>query len=141
MKRIFHQWHKWECYPAGFYENHPPDGISKDDAEMFYRDFLMDIQLFEEQMEIVISTWKNSCEHYLTNDKMNRVAWIGQAAICVYLGIPSQFRGGYNLLDDFQKFKADKAALKYINKWFESQGYDSLSEDEIKSKHSTNNIY
>lgn len=141
MKRIFHQWNKWECYSAGFYESHPPKGMSKDDAEQYYRDFLSDIPLFEKNMKIVITTWINSCEHYLTNDKMNRIAWMGQAAICVYNGIPSQFRGGYNLLDEKQKIRADKAALKYINKWFAQNGYDILSENEIKSKHSTSNIY
>ena len=60
----------------------------------------------------VITEWKRSCEHYLTNEKMNRIAWMGQTAICIYSGIPSKFRGGYNLLTEKQQILADKAAAQ-----------------------------
>lgn len=138
MERIYHTWEKWECYPAGFYENNPPGNMKNEEAEMFYRDFLADIHLFESQMKRVITEWKFSCEHYLTNPKMNRIAWMGQAAVCIYKGIPSKFRGGYNLLTDEQKIKADEAALKYINIWFKNNGYEEMNMEEIQSKTEAN---
>jgi len=134
MERIYHTWDKWECYPAGFYEVHPPDGMSTEDAEIAYRDFLSNLDLFSDNLQRVITEWKNSCEHYLTNEKMNRIAWMGQAAMCIYCGIPSRFRGGYNLLTNEQKIKADQLALDYINKWMANNGYQKLTNDDIKSK-------
>lgn len=134
MKRIYHTWDKWECYPAGFYEVHPPDGMTSEEAEQAYRLFLSDLDLFGKCMDKVILEWKNSCEHYLTNERMNRIAWMGQAAMCIYSKVPSRFKGGYNLLTEKQQKSADELALEYINKWMKSQGYKELSHDEIKSK-------
>jgi len=138
MKRIYHIWDKWECYPAGFYENHPPDKMTNEEAEIFYRDFLSDINLFSKCLQKVIDEWKNSCEHYLTNEKMNRIAWMGQAAVCIYKGIPSKFRGGYNLLDEEQKQKADETALKYINIWMKRNNFEEYTMETIKSRTEAN---
>jgi len=138
MKRIYRTWDKWECYPAGFYENHPPKNMTNEEAEEFYRSFLINIPLFEENLNRVITKWKNSCEHYLTNDRMNRIAWLGQASVCIYKGVPSRFRGGYNLLTDEQKKRADETALKYMNIWFKRNGYPKLFMNEVQSKTEAN---
>lgn len=134
MERIYHTWDKWECYPAGFYENNPPNKMTREEAEEFYRKFLSDIPLFKSCLSRVILEWKNSCEHYLTNERMNRIAWLGQASVCIYAGIPSKFRGGYNLLTDEQKLQADEAALEYMNIWFNKNGYPKLTLAEAQSK-------
>ena len=65
----------------------------------------------------VISEWKHSCEHYLTNKAMNRIAWLGQASLCYGRSIPSCFRSGFNLLSEEQKNNANEIALEYLNKW------------------------
>lgn len=134
MKRIFHTWEKWECYPAGFYEDHCPDGLTQEQGEERYREFLSDLTAFEAALEAIISNWKHSCEHYLTNDKMNRIAWLGQAAMAYAHHIPSSCRGGYNRLTDEQKQAADALALKYLNKWLVAHGESALSPEEAKSK-------
>jgi hypothetical protein len=138
MDRIYHTWDKWECYPAGFYEDHPPKGIDKDDCEDMYRDFLADIRRFESALNRVITEWPNSCEHYLTNQNMNRIAWLGQAAMCIDTGIPSRFRGGYNLLTDEQKLAADQKAFEYLNRWVVSQGYSELTWEEAQPRTQAN---
>ena len=79
--RIFHEWEDWECYPAGFYGDKPPKGMTVTDCEEAYRDFLADIPRFEAALNRVITEWVHSCEHYLTNQKMNRIAWLGQASM------------------------------------------------------------
>lgn len=123
--RIFHTWDKWECYPAGFYEN-GKDGIEKSEAEKMYADFLSDPSAFESAIKRVFTEWPNSCEHYLTNESMNRIAWIGQAAACIHLGLPSCFRSGYFLLNADQRAAADNLALKYLNEWLTSRDFDSV---------------
>lgn len=133
-KRIFHEWTDWECYPAGFYSDKPPSGMTVEECEIAYRDFLADIPRFESALMRVISEWKNSCEHYLTNEKMNRIAWLGQSSMCIETGVPSRFCGGYNLLSDSQKQLADEKALEYLNKWLESNWRKPLDWDSAKSK-------
>lgn len=124
IKRIFHTWDKWECYPAGFYEN-SINGKTKDEFEEIYKNFLSDLNKFETALNRVLSEWKNSCEHYLSNEKMNRIAWLGQASLCIETGIPSSFRTGYFLLSKQQQQKADEMALKYLNIWLEKNGYET----------------
>jgi hypothetical protein len=120
--RIFHTHDKWECEKAGFYETKPPKGMTADHCRAYYRELLSDIPEFERVLSGVISDWKHSCEHYLTNSAMNRIAWLGQAALCYKHRIPSEFRGGYGLLTEAQQLAADEAALRALNAWMEANG-------------------
>jgi ParB-like chromosome segregation protein Spo0J len=126
-ERIFHTFDKWECAKAGFYETKPPQGLSADNCRAYYRELLTDIPEFERVLFCVISEWKNSCEHYLTNRAMNRVAWLGQAALCYKHGIPSEFRGGYGLLTEAQQLAADEAALRALNIWMQGNGREPVA--------------
>ena len=120
--RIFHTFDKWECHGAGFYETKPPRGLTPDNCRAYYRELLSDIPEFERVLQCVVTEWKHSCEHYLTNSAMNRIAWLGQAALCYKHGIPSEFRGGYGLLTEAQQLAADEAALRAMNDWMERNG-------------------
>lgn len=122
MDRIYHTWDKWECYPAGLYESRPPLGMTQAGALQAYADFLSNLDQFESGLKIVLGTWPRSCEHYLSNEKMNRIAWLGQAAMCAMTGVPKAFSGGYNLLTSTQKLAADSLALVYLNQWLTSRG-------------------
>lgn len=132
--RIFHEWQDWECYPAGFYSDKPPKGMTAEQCEEAYRDFLADIPRFASALNGVITEWKNSCEHYLTNERMNRIAWLGQASMCKDSGVSSRFCGGYNLLTDEQKKAADMKALEYLNIWLEKNGRNPLTWEQAQSK-------
>lgn len=116
MIRIYHTWDKWECYPAGFYET-AKKGMTKIECQKEYCRFLSNEAEFRGALDRVISEWKNSCEHYLTNESMNRIAWLGQSSLCYAKGIPSIFRGGFYLLSETQQIKANEIALEYLNKW------------------------
>lgn len=131
-ERILHTWDKWECYKAGFYETTKP-GMTKEKCLNAYRDFLADTDKFAETLEKIITEWPNSCEHYLTNNAMNRIAWLGQAAACYALGIPSTYRGGFSLLTEEQQAAANEVALTYLNKWREQRGQEPLTMDEAYS--------
>jgi hypothetical protein len=128
--RIFHTFDKWECAKAGFYETKPPAGMNADICKAHYRDLLTDIPEFERVLSLVTSEWVNSCEHYLTNSAMNRIAWLGQAALCYKHGIPSEFRGGFRLLTEAQQLAADEAALRALNSWMVKNGRDALAMED-----------
>ena len=123
--RIFHTYDKWECHKAGFYANSKA-GLSKDQCEEKYRELLANIPAFEKALNGVITEWKNSCEHYLTNEAMNRIAWLGQASLCYAEGIPAVFRGGFNLLTDDQQEAANITALKYLNLWLKANDREEV---------------
>lgn len=133
MERIHHKWDSWECYPSGFFNN-KPENMKKEEGEQMYREFLAQPDKFACTLTKVLLNWPNSCEHNLSNESMNRIAWLGQAAMCYEYGIPSMCRGGYNLLTESQKEKADGVALQYLNNWLISKGFDVLDSDSSKSK-------
>jgi ParB-like chromosome segregation protein Spo0J len=126
-ERIFHTFDKWECAKAGFYETKPPPRMTADHCRAYYRELLADIPEFERVLEGVISDWKHSCEHYLTNRAMNRIAWLGQAALCYKHSIPAEFRGGYGLLTEAQQLAADEAALRALNTWMQRNGREPVA--------------
>ena len=127
--RIFHTYDNWECHKAGFYCQQV-DGMTTEQCEIAYRDFLADHDRFRSAAYGVINNWPNSCEHYLTNFAMNRIAWIGQAAMCYETGIPSKFCSGFNLLTEDMKEKANGIALKVLNDWLLMNGRDPVEMDE-----------
>lgn len=135
MQRIYHTWDKWECYPAGFYNPKPPrKDLPIEDCKRLYAQFLADTHRFSAALYRVITEWRNSCEHYLSNDRMNRIAWLGQASMCLETGISKFFCGGYFQLSEDQQKIADETALIYLNKWLEMQGEEALSMEEAASK-------
>lgn len=138
IARIYHTWDKWECYPAGFYANRAPKGFDNEQCKDAYRDFLADLARFEKGLVGVLRDWPNSCEHYLTNVNMNRIAWLGQAAMCHETGIPAIFRGGYNRLSPEQQQAADDLALKYLNIWLASRGEETLTHETARSRTEAN---
>lgn len=138
--RVFHTYEKWECYKAGFYAT-TKEGMKKDECQEAYREFLSDIDLFSETLGKVITEWPHSCEHYLTNVAMNRIAWLGQASACYALGIPSTFRGGFSLLTPKEQDKANLIALDYLNRWLESTGREPVTLDKALSGDRQSEIY
>lgn len=124
-QRIFHTYQKWECFKAGFYKT-TLDTMTKDQCQEAYRKFLSDTGAFSDSLEHVTTEWVNSCEHYLTNNAMNRIAWLGQAGACYALGIPSTFRGGFHLLTEDQQYQANQTALIYLNKWLTANSRDMV---------------
>jgi len=121
VKRIYHTWEKWECYPAGLYETLPPNGKTPSEATAMYAEFLRDYERFDKALWRVITEWVKSCEHYLSNEKMNRIAWLGQAAMCIENRVPSAYRGGFNLLTQEEQEQANRVALKALNEWLRCQ--------------------
>lgn len=130
--RVFHTFDQWECYKAGFYAT-GVEGITLEQGREQYRDFLADLSRFEIGLKGVVSGWPNSCEHYLTNESMNRIAWLGQAAACYVEGLPSLYRGGFNLMTKEQQESADILAHQYLNKWLRESGRDEVAIDDART--------
>lgn len=119
MVRIFHPWDKWEDYRYNFYGG--VKEYKKDGTLETYASMLRDLDKFESALKIIVSEWKYSCEHNLSNEAMNRIAYLGQAACALLYNVPhSVSMGGYNLLTSEEQKAADAMAEKYLNIWLEN---------------------
>lgn len=141
MDRIYHTWDEWECYPAGFYDPKPPEGMSPEQARREYAAFLRDSDRFRGALQQVLSEWVNSCEHYLSNERMNRIAWLGQAAMCRATGVSSEFRSGYGRLTKAEQARADQVALEALNQWLSARGEPPLPDLAAAKSRTQANLY
>lgn len=132
-ERIFHTYDKWECHRAGFYKS-KKQGWTGEQCENEYIRILSDVNLFSDILDKIIVEWKYSCEHYLTNKSMNRIAWLGQAAVCYESGVPSAYSGSWFKLSEEQQANANKIAHVYLNKWLLNNGFDEIDQDTASIK-------
>ncbi len=139
-ERIFHTFEKWECHKAGFYAS-KFDGHTQEQCEKMYAQFLSDTTKFKEALDGVIREWINSCEHYLTNKAMNRIAWLGQAAMCYATGVPAKYCSGFNLLTADEQDNANITALEALNFWMRKYGRNEISMEDALSIGRQVNIY
>lgn len=130
--RIFHTYDKWECHKAGFYKSNK-EGWTKEQCKEEFIRILSNQELFSEILNKLIVEWKYSCEHYLTNKSMNRIAWLGQASVCYHSGVPSKFSSAWFEIDKETRDKADATALKYLNKWMLMNNFEQSNIEEASS--------
>lgn len=138
--RVFHTFETWECYRAGFY-NTIVEGMTKTECELEYKKLMADKEAFANALNRVITEWKHSCEHYLTNVAMNRIAWLGQAAVCLVSGVSAEFRNGWNRLSEKQQAAANELALEYLNKWLTANGRPAVDMEVATSGSRQSDIY
>ena len=130
--RIFHTYDKWECHKAGFYKS-SKDGWTHDQSKSEFIRIISDQELFSEILNKLIIEWKHSCEHYLTNKSMNRIAWLGQAAVCYHSGVPSCYSSAWFDIPKEVQDQANETALKYLNKWLLMNGRSENDFNEAAS--------
>jgi len=116
INRVFHSFDKWEDYRHNFY-----GGVSSyptQNTVQLCADLLKDSNKFEAALYNIITKWPNSCEHNLTNVGMNRIAYLGQAACALVLGVPASVSmGAYNTLTQEEQLIANKLAQTYLDLW------------------------
>jgi|9_EtaG_2_1085328.scaffolds.fasta_scaffold02330_10 hypothetical protein len=116
LKRIYHPYNLWEDYKAGFYDN-----VSNNQKKYKINKVLEmfnSYSLTEKYMNKVVKEWVYSCEHNLTNESINQIAYIGQGACCLYAGVPCDLTmRGWKLLSQDVRERSDKIAEKVIHKW------------------------
>lgn len=123
MKRIYHPWDLWECYRAGFYESAPPSNMTPEQALEAYATFLRDTSRFEGALDRVLEEWQYSCEHFLSNESLNRIAWLGQSSMCIATGVPARFRAGFKLLTAEEQETANATAERTLTTWIEGRNH------------------
>lgn len=115
MTRMYHSWEKWEDFKYGFYGGMK---CPQNNTLQLNYELLKNLHKFEIALKIITAEWKYSCEHNLTNESLNRIAYLGQAACALLYNSPAEeSRAGYNLLSKSEQESADALANKYLNLW------------------------
>ncbi len=118
MTRVYHHYKEWEC--LGMYSPYDVEDVNHDALLCRYADFLRDIPRFKTALCRVVAEWPVSCEQFLSNDSINRIAWLGQAAMCIDTGIPRKYRAGFMLLSGNEQIAANRAAIDCLVEWVEA---------------------
>lgn len=125
MNRIYHPYWYWEDYKSGFYEN--CSGEIKQQYIQKVLEMFNSEQLTYEYMNKVINEWPYSCEHNLTNESLNKIAYIGQGACCLFANIPSTVTmEAWSLLKPEIQERANKQAESILNEWMQKNKYLQL---------------
>ena len=116
LQQIWHPYNLWEDYKNGFYDN--VSGKNKQELISKVIELFSDKELTQEYMQRVVNEWIFSCEHNLTNYSMNRVAYLGQAACCLYAKVPSTITmEAWSLVGKKHRDEADLIAENIISKY------------------------
>ena len=116
MKRIYHHYEKWEDFQDGMWRI-----LSKDEErEMLPRavEFTGDADLYGSFMMRVIVEWPVACEQNLSNEGINRLAWVGHAATSLAIHCPEYVtRQAWGLLTQRQRDEANSKAQLAVDTW------------------------
>ena len=73
---------------------------------------------FKKAMQEAIETWTNSCQHNLTAENVNRIAWLGHAGCCIGVGSPEEnTRAGWHTLNKQEQDEANRVAAEVLAGW------------------------
>lgn len=131
VQRVYRNFKDWECVEAGMYDS---GYCTQSDRSAFmqeYAFFLSDLDRFQEGIDQVFKYWPVSCENFLTDNQINRIAWLGQASACVSVGLPCCFCGGFWLLTETQQREANSLAHFNIRKWIIEYKQDKKKSEQL----------
>ena len=114
FERVYHPVDRWEEIPANMWGEATNPRLALEDAIAFTSDHA----LYGDWMMKVIQSWPSSCENALTDNSLNKRAWVGHAAVAMALNIPEDItRKAWSYLTDEQQLLANKAAERAICEW------------------------
>jgi hypothetical protein len=106
----------WEDWTYGFYDN--LSGSNKQHKIEKVIEMFNSKELTTKYMTKVIEEWRYSCEQNFSNESLNKIAYLGQAACCLYSEIPATITmEAWSLLDKSVQERSNSIALKIIKKW------------------------
>jgi len=104
----------WECFQNGMFKT-----LSEIDNYSFLFnksiELLSNQELFYKTGILVIKNWEVSCDNFLTNKNINKIAFIGQVCCCYAFGVPEIVtKDAWKVLDTEIQTQANNTALKIL---------------------------
>lgn len=76
---------------------------------------------FKAAMSEAVERWPRSCEHNLSAENVNRIAWLGHAGCCVGVGSPEEAtRAAWHTLNADQQNEANRVAGEVLQAWIDA---------------------
>lgn len=123
MNRIYFPYWEWECFKNGVYDS----PIKDKDYECIVNSFFNDKEKTNDFMGRVIEEWVISCEHFLSNPNINKIAWLGQSSLCLYEKVPNLTTMKYwSSLPLGVQERSNEIASNNIKTWEEKTRYINL---------------
>jgi hypothetical protein len=117
MKQIYTPYWEWECFQNGMWKGLTSDLMLKTAIE-----FTSDHKKYGLVMMEVVDKWPNTMLNHLTNNSINKKAFIGHCACSYKLKIPENIvRMAWKYLSEDQKRLANIEAQKAYKKWLQKQ--------------------
>ena len=115
IKQIFYHFSKWEDFKAGLYNS---------SCERFEEKVKLSVDLLSNQEEFyevaveMFNAWTYSAEQNLTDNAINKNAWIGQASCCFNHKAPDYAtKEAWWKLDEETRAKANNTARRALRHW------------------------
>jgi hypothetical protein len=112
MTQVYIPYWEWEDWHAGMWANKDINRLQE------AIDFTGDHVRYGAAMQEVIDAWPRTMLNSLTNQSINKRAFLGHCAVCFKTGISeATTRAAWKQLSDQQRSDADAVAQKTINEW------------------------
>lgn len=114
FERVYHPVHLWEEIPANMWGN------VSNKKEFLAKAISLtgDHKAYGKYMRKVVQEWQYSCENALTDQNLNKRAWVGHAACAMALGCPEDItREAWKHLNKIQQERANAEADHAIKLW------------------------
>ena len=112
--RVYHPYWDWEEIDSNMWG-------SVDNKKMWIKraiKFTSDHEKYGRFMMRVVNEWPISCENSLTDNSLNKRAWVGHAAVALAIGCPEYItREAWGSLTDEQRLLANKKADRAVDCW------------------------
>lgn len=114
MKQVWHNYLLWEDFQNGMWRKYDKD-VERDMLHSAI-EFMSDHKKYGAGMIEVVTKWKFTMEHHLSDPQTNKKAFVGQCSVCYSLGIPEHItREAWGHLTELQQYLANKEAEKAIS--------------------------
>jgi hypothetical protein len=117
-ERVYHHYNKLEEYHQGMWRI-----THGEERKLFIKaaaDLMKNAALFKICMARALEEWPNSCEHNLTAENNNRIAWLGHAGCCIGANSPEEAtRAGWHTLNQAEQDEANRVAAEVLATWDE----------------------
>jgi hypothetical protein len=116
MMRIYHPFHVLEETHAGLWRI--TTGVERKRHIAAAAGLMAKPDKFKAAMQRAARDWPRSCEHNLSAENVNRIAWLGHAGCCVGVGSPEEAtRAGWHTLTLDQQNEANRVAGEVLDAW------------------------
>jgi hypothetical protein len=116
VKRVYHHYSDLEEWRAGMWK--VVGGKRKQANLALAADLMRNDAAFEAAMLRAFEEWPNSCDHNLTAEDTNRLAWLGHAGCFLATGSPEEnTRCGWHTLNKQEQDGANAAAQRVLDAW------------------------